>query len=134
MTRSETDLRTRFAHQRHDVYHVALRLFAGVEKLAAGFPRGHAELRDQARRAAAANVRNIAEGANRMHGADKASRFLVARGEVGEVGECDACLDMIAVLGIASSERIETLRADADRVAAMLTGLARRGTPAGGLT
>ena len=123
MTRSEPERRTRFAHQRLDVYHVALRLFAGVEKLAAGFPRGHAELRDQTRRAAAATVRNIAEGANRMHGADKASRFLVAR---GEVGECDACLDMIAILELAPSERIETLRIDADRVAAMLTGLARR--------
>ena len=123
MNRSEPARRTRFAHQRLDVYHVALRLFADVEKLAAGFPRGHAELRDQTRRAAAATVRNIAEGANRTHAADKASRFLVAR---GEVGECDACLDMIGILGLAPSERIETLRIDADRVAAMLTGLARR--------
>ena len=68
MTRSETDRRTRFAHQRLDDYHVAR----------------------------------------------------------GEVGECDACLDMIAILGLASSQTTGDLRADADRVAAMLTGVARR--------
>jgi len=114
---------SRFAHQRLDAYRVALRLFAGVEDLAAKFPRGHADLRDQLRRAAGATVRNIAEGANRAHPADKATRFVVAK---GEVGECDACLEMTSVLGLGSRAIVDELRRDADRVAAMLTGLGRR--------
>ena len=114
---------SRFAHQRLDVYHVSLRLFAGVEALAAGFPRGHADLRDQLRRAAAATVRNIAEGANRAHPADKAARFLIAKGEVGET---EACLEMASILGLGSQGPLAGLRHDADRVAAMLTGLVKR--------
>ena len=123
MNESKTARPSGFAHRRLDAYRVALRLYAGVEKLAAGFPRGHSDLRDQIRRAAAAVVRNIAEGANRMHSADKSSRFLVAR---GEVGECDACLDMAAILGLGAPSTLDTLRNDADRVGAMLTGLAMR--------
>ena len=114
---------SRFAHQRLDAYHIALRLFVGVERVAAGFPRGNADLRDQVRRAAGATVRHIAEGANRAHAADKATRFLVAK---GEVGECDACLEMASLLGLAAAPTLTALRADADRVAAMLTGLAKR--------
>ena len=62
-TRSPSPTASGFAHQRLDAYHVALELFAGVEELASRFPRGHRDLRDQVRRAAAATVRHIAEGA-----------------------------------------------------------------------
>ena len=123
MTHSAFAAQSRFAHQRLDAYHVALRLFSGVEKLASRFPRGHADLRDQLRRAAGATVRNIAEGANRAHPADKATRFLVAK---GEVGECEACLEMASILGLGCQATFADLRNDADRVAAMLTGLAKR--------
>ena len=102
---------------------MALELFAGVEDLASRFPRGQRDLRDQVRRAAAATVRHIAEGANRAHAADKAARFLVAK---GEVGECDACLGMAAVLKLGPPDALASLRLSADRVAAMLTGLIRR--------
>ena len=115
--------KSQFVHHRLDVYCIALRLFAGVERLAAGFPRGYADLRDQLRRSAAATVRHIAEGANRAHAADKAARFLVAK---GEVGECDACLEMAGVLGLGHPADRAQLRNDADRVAAMLTGLVAR--------
>ena len=114
---------SRFAHHRLDAYRVALELFRGVEAIAARFPRGHGDLRDQMRRAAAATVRHIAEGANRHHAADKAARFTVAK---GEVGECDAVLEMADILRLASPEAIARLRGYADRVAAMLTGLVRR--------
>ena len=113
----------RFVHHRLDAYRVALDLFRGVEELAAGLPRGHADLRDQVRRAAAATVRHIAEGANRMHPRDKAARFIVAR---GECGECDAVLEVAHVLGLGSPARLRRLRQLADRVAAMLLGLIRR--------
>ena len=74
----------RFAHQRLDAYHLALELLSGVEALAARLPRGHAELKDQLRRAVGATVRNIAEGANRFHPKDKSARFIIARAECGE--------------------------------------------------
>jgi len=123
LRRSNTGSLSSFAHQRLDAYHVALGLFTGVEDLASRFPRGHRDLRDQLRRAAAATVRHIAEGANRAHPADKAARFLVAK---GEVGECDACLEMAAILGLGCPRVVANLRLSANRVAAMLTGLVRR--------
>ena len=114
---------TRFAHQRLDAYRVAFELFRGVEEIVRGFPSGHADHRDQLRRAAAATVRNLAEGANRIRPRDKASRFAVARGEVGET---DSALAMAAALGLAPQARVEELRGLADRVATMLWGLVRR--------
>ena len=111
---------TRFAHHRLDAYHVALELFEGVETLAETLPRGYADLKDQLRRAAAATVRHIAEGANRMGPKDKAARFLLAR---AECGECASALDMAEVAKLASPHRLQVL---ADRVAAMCPGLIRR--------
>lgn len=113
----------RFTHQRLDAYRVALDLYRGVEELASGFPRGFADLKDQLRRAAAATVRHIAEGANRMHPRDKAARFMVAR---GECGECDAALEMAGIVGLGGPAQRAELRRLADRVAAMLRGLIRR--------
>jgi len=116
-------MRTRFAHDRLDAYRVALQLFRGVEELVADFPRGHADLKDQLRRAASSVVRNIAEGANRVHARDKAARFTIARGECGETA---ASLEMAEVLGIVARVDSGRLRQLADRVAAMLMGLVRR--------
>ena len=120
---SDTTTLTRLAHQRLDAYHVALELFRGVERVAAALPRGHAELKDQLRRAAGATVRNIAEGANRMHPRDQIARFTVAR---GECGECEAALEMVQVLSLAPAAKLIELRRLADRVAAMVWGLVRR--------
>ena len=114
---------SRFAHGRLDAYHVALELYQGVEALAADLPRGYADLKDQVRRAAAATVRHVAEGANRVHPRDKAARFMVARGEVGEV---DAVLEMAAIAHLGAPARVARLRQLADRVGAMLFGLIRR--------
>ena len=114
---------TRFAHQRLDAYHVALQLFQEVESLATRVPRGHADLKDQIRRAAAATVRHIAEGANRVQPRDKAARFMLAR---AECGECEAALEMARICRLASEEPIMRLRRLADRVGAMTWGLMRR--------
>ena len=114
---------TRFAHQRLDAYRVAVELFREVELLAAAFPRGHADLKDQLRRATAVTVRHIAEGANRHEPRDKAARFVLARAECGE-SECALELSELAVPSCAG--RARQLRILADRVAAMLFGLIRR--------
>ena len=114
---------TGFAHQRLDAFHAAMELTVEVERIAAALPRGHADVKDQVRRAAAATMRNISEGANRWTPRDKAARFVVAR---GECGECDAALEMIQRLRLASGREVEALRPIADRVGAMLTGLIKR--------
>jgi four helix bundle protein len=114
---------TCFTHQRLDAYRVAVEVFVEVERIAADFPAGHAELKDQVRRAAGATVRNIAEGANRVHARDKSARFAVAR---GEIGECDAALEMVQLLELAPWSHVDRLRRKADRVAAMVWGLIRR--------
>jgi four helix bundle protein len=111
---------TRFAHRKLQAYSVALELFREVEDFASGLPRGHADLKDQVRRAAAATVRHIAEGANRMLPQDKAARFVLAR---AECGECAAALEMAAVLGIPVDP---AMFVKADRVCAMCTGLIKR--------
>ena len=112
-----------FTHHRLDAYRVAFELFCGVEELAGGIPRGNAELKDQLRRAAASTVRNLAEGANRISPRDKAARFAVA---LGEVGETDCALEMVEALGLGTTRRVMRLRELASRVAAMLFGLIRR--------
>ena len=113
----------RFPQHRLDAYHVALALFQDVEHLAAALPRGYGELKDQLRRAAAATVLNIAEGAARVHHRDKAARFAIAR---AEAAECDAALQMVEVVRLAAHARVRRLRRKADRVGAMLVGLIRR--------
>ncbi|MDJ0976157.1 MAG: four helix bundle protein [Planctomycetota bacterium] len=119
MTRTTTG----FAHQRLDAFHAAMELTIGVEGLAAGLPRGHADLKDQVRRAASATMRNITEGANRWAPRDKAARFVIAR---GECGECDAALEMVERLRLAPGRQVRRLRQLTGRVAAMLTGLIQR--------
>ena len=120
---SDSSPLTRFAHQRLDVYRVALDLFREMEHLAADLPRGHADLKDQLRRATAATVRHIAEGANRFEPRDKAARFVLAR---AECGECESALQMAEIAIPSCAGRARRLRVFADRVAAMLFGLIRR--------
>jgi four helix bundle protein len=93
---------------------------ARVGDLTSRFPRGHRDLRDPLRRAAAATVRHIAEGAKRAH--PVGGPHLIAK---GEVGECDACLEMAAILKLGSPDALAILRRSTDRVAAMITGLVR---------
>jgi len=114
---------TRFAHQRLDAYRVAVELFREVEQLSDAFPRGYADLKDQLRRATAATVRHIAEGANRYESRDKAARFILAR---AECGECESALEMTEIAIPRCAGRARRLRILADRIAAMLFGLIRR--------
>ena len=120
---SDSQATTRFAHQRLDAYRVAVEFFREVELLAATFPRGHADLKDQLRRATAATVRHIAEGANRYESRDKAARFVLAR---AECGECECALELAEISIPSCAGRARQLRSLADRVAAMLFGLIRR--------
>jgi len=109
-------------HQRLDAYRVAIELFEGVEEAAATFPRGYGDLKDQLRRATGSIVRNIAEGANRKHPADKSARFLIAR---GEAGECEATLEMAQIVGAIETKAAIRLRKLTARTMALIGGLIR---------
>ena len=93
--------------------------------LPGGLPRGNAVLRDQLVRSAMSIVRQIAEAAGPTSPADRRARFVVARGECGEL---DASLEIAWRLRIGCRREVERLRTLADRVGAMLTGLVRKET------
>ena len=95
----------------------------GARPVRSSLPTGFADLGTQARRAALATVRHIAEGAARVSAADKRARFVIARGEVAEV---HATLQTAALLGVIRQADFDRVAVLCDRVAAMLTGLIQR--------
>jgi four helix bundle protein len=108
--------------QRLDVYQCAIEFLAIAVQLCATIPRGHAELRDQLRRAALSVPLNIAEGAGRTSDADAARHFAIAR---GSAMECAAVLDVIRALGVLQEQPYHQATDLLARVVAMLTKLCR---------
>ncbi len=102
-----------FSHERLDAYQVAVEVAHAVA--AARFPRGEADLRDQAVRASRSVVLNIAEGCSRGGGAAK-NHYRIA---LGSAAETCAALDLANVAGCADLQH--KLR----RVGAMLSRMAR---------
>ena len=88
--------------QKLDVYRCAINFVTLAVQIAAPLPRGHAEVRDQLRRAALSVPLNIAEGAGRVSEADAARHFAIAR---GSAMECAAVLDVIRALGLLEEPR-----------------------------
>lgn len=109
----------RLPHHKLIAYHVAIELLVAVK--AAQIK--DAKLRDQALRAAKGACLNIAEAAARVSLADRARVFGIARGEAAEAA---AAVEIAAVAGDASAEDAERCVAVADRLVALLSGLARR--------
>jgi four helix bundle protein len=108
--------------QKLDVYRCAIDFVAIAVKVAAAIPRGHADLRDQLRRAALSVPLNTAEGAGRVSDADAARHFAIAR---GSAMECAAVLDVLRVLGALDEEEYRRATELLARVVAMLTKLCR---------
>ena len=111
------------AHDKLDVYRVALRAHKNGIRLTRSVPSGFRSDVDQLRRATSSVVRNIAEGAGRWTGPDKAARFTVAR---GEAAEASACVDILLVSEVVEANMAAALSDDLDRVGAMLTRLIQR--------
>jgi four helix bundle protein len=63
--------------QKLDVYRCSIQFVAIAAEIGGSVPRGHAELRDQLRRAALSVPLNIAEGAGRTSEADGARHFAI---------------------------------------------------------
>ena len=103
----------RFGHETLAAYQQAVPVARWVRQVS--WPRGDADLGDQARRAAASVVLNIAEG-HAHTGKARLHHYRIARGSAAEL--C-AVLDLVAPAGAA--EQQEALR----RVGVMLERLER---------
>jgi len=82
-------------HERLDAYTAAVELDALVVALTRSAPRGHAWLGDQAQRASASVVLNLAEALGR-EGADRARMLRISKGSALEL---DAALTLLAQRG-----------------------------------
>jgi four helix bundle protein len=85
-------------------------------------------LRDQLDRASVSIALNIAEGAGRMSGPDKAHFFAIAR---GSATECAAVLDLLLARGLVGPSEHRHARGLLVRVVQMVTRLAARWSRSG---
>jgi four helix bundle protein len=102
-----------FNHERLDAYRLAVEVARGVA--AARFPRGEADLRDQAVRASRSVVLNIAEGCSRGGRAAR-NHYRIALGSAAET---------CAALDLATVADVDTLQVQLRRIGAMLSRMAR---------
>ncbi len=113
-----------FAHEKLDVYRLAIGYVAWVYDQAGKLTGVHRAARDQWLRASQSIPLNVAEGNGKTTEADRRRFFEIAR---GSVLECAAIQDVL-VVGKALSEDASRERKDElDRMAAMLTRLGGRG-------
>ena len=78
------DRRPMLSFQKLDVYQTSIEFLVFARRLCQTIPRGHADLRDQLKRAAQSMPPNIAEGAGKTTSADKARYYAIARGSAME--------------------------------------------------
>lgn len=109
------------AHEKLEVYQVALTLSRGVVALVQLLPRSDRDLIDQLTRASQSVVLNIAEGVGRYRPLDKRKFYLAA---LGSTHECAAVVDLLRVSGHVDEETATGLKDHATRVVEMLTKLA----------
>ena len=112
-------------HERLDVYVASVALDGVVVALARGAGRGHGWLCDQATRAAASVVLNLAEAMGR-EGMDRARALRIARGSALEL---DAALTLMLHRGACRAEERSAAKALTVQVVAMLTVLRNRAAP-----
>ena len=121
-----TDDRTNtLQHERLDAFTVAVELDGAVVGIAHKAGRGHAWRADQAMRASASAVLNLAEALGR-EGADRARALRIARGSALEL---DAALTLMFHRGACRAEERKAAKALTVRVVALLTALRNRAAP-----
>ena len=112
-------------HERLDAYTVAVALDGAVVAIARKAWRGHGWLCDQAVRASASVVLNLAEALGR-EGLDRARALPIARGSALEL---DAALTLMLQRGACRVEARNPAKGLTVRVVAMLTALRNRAAP-----
>ena len=105
-------------HHRLEAWHLALELV----RLLHSVRIGDAIDRAQARKAASACARNVAEGAARTSRADKARVYGIAR---GECGEAVASVELAGVKGACGAADVAAVVEVGSRLSAMLYRLTR---------
>jgi len=123
MERAEQARRWPFDHHRLDAYAVALEALVAGEAVAKQVPRGHGTLVDQFRRALESAFTQTTEASART-GADRLSRFRIARAEAGEAA---GIVEALGRLGLASAGDVDRVLELLWRLCAMLTKLSRVG-------
>ena len=115
----------KLAHERLDVYVVALEFLELIEPLLSQLPRTKGQLGDQLARASESIVLRIAEGAGaEWKSADQKRYFRNAR---GSALECSSILDICKIRRIGSAEELAEGRRLLVRLVQMLTRLTRGG-------
>lgn len=104
------------------MYRRAIEFLALAVRITAHMPRGHADLRDQLRRASTSIPLNIAEASGKTGGADRARFHAIAR---GSALECAAILDVLQLLDAASPADVDQGKLLLSRVVAMLSKMCR---------
>lgn len=112
-------------HERLDAYTVAVVLDGAVVAISCKAGRGHGWLCDQAVRASASVVLNLAEALGR-EGLDRARALRIARGSALEL---DAALTLMLHRGACRVEARNAAKGLTVRVVAMLTALRNRAAP-----
>ena len=112
-------------HERLDAYRLAVELDGAVVAIAHKAGRGHAWIADQAMRASASVVLNLAEALGR-EGADRARALRIARGSALEL---DAALTLMLHRGACRAGERQVVKALTVRVVAMVTALRNRAAP-----
>ena len=105
-----------------DVYRCAIEFLALAVQIASRMPRGHADLRDQLRRASTSIPLNIAEASGKTSADERAHHHAIAR---GSAFECSAILDVLVLLGASSAESAKVGKELVSRIVSMLTRMCR---------
>jgi four helix bundle protein len=111
-----------FAHERLEVYQVALDFFDLADEVIEQLPRGRGHLADQLTRASLSIVNNIAEGAGKFSKGDKRRYYLSA---MGSSTESAAMLDVCLRRKLITEETHRKGKQLLDRIVAMLTKLSK---------
>ncbi len=108
--------------ERLDVYRCAIDFLTIVVRVTARMPRGHADLRDQLRRASSSIPLNIAEGTGKTSGADRAHFHAIAR---GSAFECASILDVLRQFGVVTAADFDQGKLILSRIVAMLSKMCK---------
>jgi four helix bundle protein len=111
-----------FDHERLEVYQLARQFNRSVRELLDLLPRGHAESRDNLRRAAKSVTRNLAEGCGKWKLPDKINFYQIAR---ASATECAACLDELVDFAMVPESAVTPAKQTLARVIAMLVAMIR---------
>jgi four helix bundle protein len=114
-----------FDHEKLDVYHASLEFVALSSAILEKLPKGVAVI-NQLDRAATAIPLNIAEGSGKFTAPDRCRFFDIARGSALESA---ACLDVLVVKKLVTTEEIAAGKAMLVRIVSMLVGLIKSVAP-----